>query len=103
MLHGSALAAVLVVMLVVENPVVATPAASAETARAATTTSTEKININTADAKDLTTLSGVGRRSPRRSSSTATSTGVQEAGGSAPVEGVGNGVWEKNRERIVVK
>ncbi len=51
MLHIIALAALLVLVVFVGNSLVTPPVAAAETARAATTASTEKVNINTADAK----------------------------------------------------
>lgn len=104
MLHVSALAAVLVLTVLVENPVVAATAASAETARAATTTSTEKVNINTADAKALASLSGVSRSLAEKIVKYRDEHGAfKKPEDLRRVEGVGNGVWEKNRDRISVK
>jgi competence protein ComEA len=104
MLHVSALAAVLVLTVLVENPAVATTAASAETARAATTTSPEKVNINTADAKALASLSGVSRSLAEKIVKYRDEHGAfKKPEDLRRVEGVGNGVWEKNRDRISVK
>jgi competence protein ComEA len=105
MLHVTLLAALLVLAVLVENPVVATTTASAETARAATTTtSTEKININTADVKALMTLNGVGRSLAEKIVKHRDEHGpFKKPQDLRHVEGVGNGLWEKNRERISVK
>jgi len=50
-------------------------------------------------------LEGVGRRvGRRRSSSTATSHGpFKKPDELRKVEGIGSGLWEKNRTRIVIK
>jgi competence protein ComEA len=64
----------------------------------------EKVNINTADVKQLMKLSGVGRSVAERI--------VQYRDAHGPfkkpeelrkVEGVSAGLWERNRERIVVR
>jgi len=64
----------------------------------------DKVNINTAGVKDLMTLEGVGRRVAEKI--------VQYREAHGPfrkpeeirrVEGIGGGLWERNRERIVVK
>lgn len=64
----------------------------------------DKVNINTADVKQLMKLSGVGRSVAERI--------VQYRDAHGPfkkpeelrkVEGVGAGLWERNRERIVVR
>lgn len=65
---------------------------------------TEKVNINTAGVTQLMTLTGVGRKLAERI--------VEYRGAHGPfkkaeeirkVDGLGTGLWEKNRERIVVK
>jgi competence protein ComEA len=104
MLHLTALVASLVLMVFVENSLVAPPVAGAETARAATTASTEKVNINTADAKALTALSGVSRGLAEKIVKYRDEHGAfKKPEDLRRVEGVGNGLLEKNRERISVK
>ena len=104
MLHVTALAAMLVLVVFVQNSLVAPPLAVAETARAATTASTEKVNINTADAKALTSLSGVSRSLAEKIVKYRDEHGVfKKPEDLRRVEGVGNGLLEKNRERISVK
>src|SRR5262245_10952063 len=70
----------------------------------AAVSSGDKVNINTADVKELMKLSGVGRSMAERI--------VQYRDAHGPfkkpeelrkVEGVGAGLWERNRERIVVR
>jgi competence protein ComEA len=73
----------------------------------ATTTSTPeaaRVNINTADVKELMKLEGVGRRVAEKI--------VEYRGTHGPfkkpdelrkVEGIGDGLWERNRTRIVIK
>lgn len=104
MFHATALAALLVLVVLVGNPMVATTTASAESARAATTASTEKININTADVKALTSLSGVNRSLAEKIVKYRDEHGAfKKPEDLRRVEGVGNGLLEKNRERISVK
>ena len=105
MLHVTALVALLVLVVFVENSLVAPPrAAAAETARAASTASTEKVNINTADAKALTSLSGVSRSLAEKIVKYRDEHGAfKKPEDLRRVEGVGNGLLEKNRERISVK
>jgi competence ComEA-like helix-hairpin-helix protein len=104
MSHVVALAALLVLSVLVENLIVAPPIASAETARATPTAGTDKVNINTADAKALTSLSGVNRSLAEKIVKYRDEHGAfKKAEDLRRVEGVGNGVWEKNRARISVK
>jgi competence protein ComEA len=104
MFHVTALVTLLILMVLVEPPLVATPTASAEAARAATTASTEKVNINTADAKALASLSGVSRSLAEKIVKYRDEHGpFRKAEDLRRVDGVGNGVLEKNRERISVK
>jgi competence protein ComEA len=68
------------------------------------TASTAKVNVNTADVKSLMTLTGVGRKVAEKIVEYRDSHGpFKKADDIRKVEGVGNGVWERNRERIVVK
>jgi competence ComEA-like helix-hairpin-helix protein len=63
-----------------------------------------KVNINTADVKALMTLTGVGRKVAEKIVEYRDSHGpFKKAEELRKVEGVGNGVWERNRERIVTK
>ena len=66
--------------------------------------STGKINVNTADVKSLMTLTGVGRKVAEKIVEYRDSHGpFKKPEEIRKVEGVGNGVWERNRDRIVVK
>ena len=66
--------------------------------------STAKVNVNTADVKSLMTLTGVGRKVAEKIVEYRDSHGpFKKAEEIRKVEGVGNGVWERNRDRIVVK
>jgi competence ComEA-like helix-hairpin-helix protein len=63
-----------------------------------------KININTADVKSLMTLTGVGRKVAERIVEYRDSHGpFKKSDEIRKVEGVGHGVWERNRDRIVTK
>ena len=63
-----------------------------------------KVNINSADVKELMTLTGVGRKVAEKIVEYRDAHGpFKKADELRKVEGVGNGVWERNRERIVVK
>src|SRR5262245_52462301 len=79
-------------------PILAAPAAATVTAP------TGPVNINTADVNALMTLSGVGQKVAERI--------VQYRDNNGPfkrpedlrkVQGIGAGLWERNRERIVIK
>jgi len=64
----------------------------------------DKVNINTADVKELMKLQGVGRSLAEKIVQYRDAHGpFKKAGDFRKVDGVGDGVWEKNRERIVVK
>jgi competence protein ComEA len=74
------------------------------TSVSATVGADAKVNINTAGAKELSTLEGVGAKVAERI------VAYREAHGPfkhpedlRKVEGIGKGLWERNRERIVVK
>jgi competence protein ComEA len=63
-----------------------------------------KVNINTADVKALMTLQGVGRSLAEKIVQYRDAHGpFKKAVDLRKVEGVGDGLWEKNRARIVVK
>ena len=63
-----------------------------------------KVNINTADVKQLMTLTGVGRKVAESIVEYRDTHGpFKKADDLRKVEGVGTGLWEKNRERIVTK
>jgi competence protein ComEA len=63
-----------------------------------------KININTADVKELMKLPGVGRSLAEKIVQYRDAHGpFKKATDLRKVEGLGDGLWEKNRERIVVK
>jgi len=63
-----------------------------------------RININTADVKELMKLQGVGRSLAEKIVQYRDAHGpFKKATDLRKVEGVGAGLWEKNRERIVVK
>jgi competence ComEA-like helix-hairpin-helix protein len=72
--------------------------------RTADTHHDEKVNVNTADVKELMTLTGVGRKVAEKIVAYRDSHGpFKKADELRKVDGVGNGLWEKNRERIVTK
>ena len=64
----------------------------------------EKVNINTADVKTLMTLSGVNRKAAQSIVAYRDAHGpFKRASDVRKVDGVGDGVWEKNRKRITTK
>jgi competence protein ComEA len=64
----------------------------------------DKVNINTASAKELQKLEGVGRAVAERIVSYREEHGPFKRGEDLKkVEGVGAALWERNRTRIVVK
>ncbi len=63
-----------------------------------------KVNINTADVKELMKLQGVGRSLAERIVQYRDAHGLfKKAVDLRKVEGLGDALWEKNRARIVVK
>jgi competence protein ComEA len=84
---------------------VAAPSSTlADTASGSTHVGGDKININTADVKGLMTLSGVGRSLAEKIVKYRDDHGqFKKPNDLRKVEGVGEALWEKNRERIVVK
>ena len=64
----------------------------------------EKVNINTADVKALMSLEGVGRKVAEKIVEYREAHGpFKKADELRKVEGVGGALWERNRQRIVVK
>ncbi len=86
---------------------IVTPAwspAAADTVSASTTVGADKVNINKADVKALMTLSGVGRGLAEKIVKYRDEHGAfKKPTDLRKVEGVGEALWEKNRERVVVK
>jgi competence protein ComEA len=101
MSHRLILAVVLSIAVSSPLPMSVT-AAPAESPRTAAVEA--KVNINTADVKELMKLSGVGRGLAEKIVQYRDAHGpFKKAGDLRKVEGVGDGLLEKNRERIVVK
>ena len=70
----------------------------------AAATGADTVNINTADVKELMTLEGVGRRVAEKMVEYREHHGqFQKPEELRKVEGIGSGLWERNRTRIVVK
>jgi competence protein ComEA len=98
-----ALAALFAVMLLVP-PTGTAERASGERAAAPRVVAAAKININTADVKELMTLNGVGRSLAEKIVQYREANGLfKKPEDVRKVEGVGNALWERNRGRIVVK
>ena len=97
---------ILVVLLAAVSPP-ARPAAAATTAApsmSAAAAADAKVNINTADLKELMKLQGVGRSLAEKIVQYRDAHGLfKKAVDLRKVEGVGDALWTKNRERIVVK
>lgn len=67
------------------------------------TSASARVNINTADVKTLMTLDGVGRRVAERIVEYRQAHGpFKRPEEIRRVEGIGAGLWERNRARIVV-
>jgi competence protein ComEA len=63
-----------------------------------------KVNINTASVKDLMTLTGVGKKVAEKIVEYRGAHGAfKKAEDVRKVEGLGDALWERNKERIVVK
>lgn len=68
------------------------------------TTHAGPVNINTADVKELMTLEGVGEKVAEKIVEYRVEHGpFHKPEEIRKVHGIGAGLWEKNRERIVVK
>ena len=78
--------------------------AVADTVGASTAVGGDKVNINTADVKALMTLEGVGRKVAAKIVEYRQAHGpFKKADELRKVDGIGGGLWERNKERIVVK
>jgi len=95
----------LVLLLALVTPLVSTAGVVTETVGATVSVGADdKININTAGVKDLMTLSGVGRSLAEKIVKYRDEHGnFKKPNDLRKVDGVGAALWEKNRERIVVK
>ena len=63
-----------------------------------------KVNINTASVKDLITLAGVGKKVAEQIVEYRQAHGdFKKAEDVRKVKGLGNALWERNKNRIVVK
>jgi competence protein ComEA len=79
-------------------------AAAERAPSAAVSEARDKININTASAKELQKLDGVGHAVAERIVHYREEHGPFKRGEDLrKVEGIGAGLWERNRDRIVVK
>jgi competence protein ComEA len=62
-----------------------------------------KVNINTAGVKELMTLGGIGRKVAEKIIEYRQAHGpFQRAEDVRKVEGIGRGLWQRNRDRMVV-
>jgi competence protein ComEA len=98
MKHGWPLIALLVVLGTVA------PAFAGGPELKTSATAEDKVNINTADVEALMTLGGIGRKVAERIVEYRQAHGAfQKPEDLRRVEGVGRGLWERNRERIVIE
>jgi len=73
-------------------------------AAAPATADAASVNINTADVKELMKLEGVSRRVAEKIIEYRDTHGpFKKPEELRKVEGVGNGLWERNRTRVVIK
>jgi len=84
------------------------PALAATVSRTETITASApvggKVNINTASVKDLMTLAGVGKKVAEKIVEYREAHGAfKKAEELRKVDGLGAGLWERNKDRIVVK
>ena len=97
------LALLVLLALVVLASASAGPAVASDTVSASTIVG-DKVNINTADVKALMTLTGVGHGLAEKIVKYRDEHGhFKKPNDVRKVDGVGEALWEKNRERIVVK
>ena len=103
MLLGSAAVGVAVLGIAVAAHAAEKPS-EAPRARATFSTTEDRVNINTATAAELSKLKGVGPAVARRIVEYRDAHGeFKRPEDIRKVEGVGKGLWEQNRERIVVR
>jgi competence protein ComEA len=97
----------IVTLLVALGSLTSSSAVAAPPSHSGATTSapdSAPININTADVKELMKLEGVGRRVAEKIVEYRDTHGpFKKPEELRKVEGVGNGLWERNRTRIVIK
>jgi competence protein ComEA len=94
---------VLLAALTLGSPPTATAVTRTEHVSVAAAVNT-KVNINTADVTELMKLTGVGRSLAEKIVQYRDAHGpFKKATDLRKVDGVGDGLWEKNRGRIVVK
>ena len=85
-------------------PALAGGTSRAGAATASTNHSAEAVNINTATVKDLMTLDGIGHKVAEKIVEYREAHGpFKKPEEVRKVQGVGAGLWERNRDRIVVK
>lgn len=101
-------AIVLLAGLVLVAPLVTAPVTAATITRmetvSASVTVGDSVNINTATVKELMTLNGIGRKVAEKIVEYRDAHGpFRKPEEIRKVQGVGPGLWEKNRARIVVK
>ena len=94
--------------VVVAATLLVTPALAATVSRTETITASApvggKVNINTASVKDLMTLDGVGKKVAEKIVEYRGAHGAfKKAADLRKVEGLGDALWERNKDRIVVK
>ena len=97
---------ILVVLLAAASPPARPAAAGVTTAPSMSVAAAvdAKVNINTADVKELMKLQGVGRGLAEKIVQYRDAHGLfKKAVDLRKVQGVGDALWAKNRERIVVK
>jgi competence protein ComEA len=104
MKSGQTLLSALIVVLGAAASVIGGGAGADGTELKASVAVGEKVNINTAGVKELMTLAGVGRSVAEKIVQYREAHGpFQKPEELRRVQGVGAGLWERNRERIVVK
>jgi competence protein ComEA len=98
------LAPLLVLLAVVVVPATTRAGVAPTDAIRVSAPAVDKVNINTADVKALMTLQGVGRSLAEKIVQYRDAHGpFKKATDLRKVEGVGDSLWAKNRERVVVK
>lgn len=94
----------LVVLLLVAAAGNASAVTATRSETTAVATAVGRVNINTAGVKELMTLDGVGRKLAEKIVEHRTANGAfRKPADLRSVPGVDGELWEKNRERIVVK
>jgi competence protein ComEA len=93
---------------VIAATLLVTPALAATVSRTETISASApvggKVNINTASVKDLMTLDGVGKKVAEKIVEYRGAHGAfKKAADLRKVEGLGDALWERNKDRIVVK